>query len=96
MSNDPNWKKDFPIRQSSEHEVSRRQFCKVAGCAALTVGAGWLAKDKIFALPPAMTPKLVGSVAEMPVGGARDNVAASVARSLFMPVWLWLSLPDWL
>ena len=69
--NPPHWQSNFPVRQSSEHEVSRRQFCKVAGCAALTVGAGWLAKDKIFALPPAMTPKLVGSVAEIPVGGSK-------------------------
>lgn len=61
----------FPVRQSAEHEVSRRQFCKVACCTALAVGAGWLVKDKIFPLPAGTKPQLVARVAEIPVGGSK-------------------------
>ena len=66
---DPKWKSNFPVRQSAEHEISRRQFCQVACCSALAVGAGWMAKDKIFPPPAAIKPQLVARVAEIPVGG---------------------------
>jgi len=65
----PHWKQDFPVRQSSEHDVSRRQFCKIACCSALAVGAGWIAKDKLLAMPRATEPKLVCRIDELPVGG---------------------------
>jgi len=71
MSDQPHWKTNYPIRQSSEHEVTRRQFCKTACGSALAVGAGFLAKDKIFPAPAATEPKLVARVAEVPVGGYR-------------------------
>ena len=71
MSDQPHWKSNFPIRQSEEHEVSRRQFVKVACCSALAVGTGWMVRDKILPLPPATEPKLVARVADVPVGGSR-------------------------
>jgi Rieske Fe-S protein len=67
----PHWKTNFPVRQSAEHEVSRRQFCKVACGSALAVGAGWLLKDKLLPLPPGTAPKLVARVADLPVGGSK-------------------------
>jgi Rieske Fe-S protein len=66
---DPHWKSTFPVRQSSEHDVSLRQFCKVACCSALAVGGGWLAKDKLFPQPKATAPKFVARVEEVQVGG---------------------------
>ena len=71
MSDQPHWKSDYPIRQSSEHDVTRRQFCKVACGSALAVGAGFLAKDKLFPAPEAKEPKLVARVTEVPVGGSK-------------------------
>ena len=61
---------DFPIRQSSEHEVSRRQFAKIACGSALAVGAGWFGKDKLFALPSPVGPKRVCALSELPVGAS--------------------------
>lgn len=69
MSDHPDWKASYPIRQSSEHEVTRRQFAKIACCSAVAVGTGWLAKDKLFPMPTATEPKLVSRVADLPVGG---------------------------
>ena len=69
MPSRSHWESDFPIRQSAEHEVSRRQFLKVACCSPIAVGAGWLAPDKLFAQPRATEPKLVGRVEELTVGG---------------------------
>ena len=71
MNPDPYWKDTYPVRQSAEHEISRRQFVKVAGCAVLAVGAGTLAKDKLFLPPRATEPKRVGRVEEIPVGGSK-------------------------
>lgn len=42
---------------------------KAACCSALAVGAGWMARDKIFALPAATEAKLIAHVEELPVGG---------------------------
>jgi Rieske Fe-S protein len=69
MSEQPHWKSNFPVRQSAEHDVSRRQFVKIACCSALAVGAGWAMKDHIRPLPPATEPKLLGRVGEIGVGG---------------------------
>src|ERR1041385_6818058 len=65
----PLWKTNFPVRQSAEHDVSRRQFCKIACCSLLAVGAGFLVRDKLFPVPPGTKPQLVGRVAEIPGGG---------------------------
>ena len=69
MKTDPHWKSNFPIRQSAEHDVSRRQFVKVACCSAFAVGAGLFAKGRIVTAPRAIEPKLLGRVEEIPVGG---------------------------
>lgn len=65
------WKTDFPVRQSAEHDVSRRQFVKVACCSALAAGAAWVARDKIFPPPEATTQKLIARVGDIPIGGYR-------------------------
>ena len=71
MPDQPDWKAQFPVRQSDEHDISRRQFAKVACCSALAVSAGWVARDKILPLPPATEPKFVARVEEISVGGSR-------------------------
>ena len=71
MTDQPDWKSQFPVRQSAEHDVSRRQFAKVACCSALAVGAAWAMRDKLLPLPAATAPKLVARVTDVPVGGSR-------------------------
>ncbi len=71
MSGQLHWKDSFPVRQSAEHTVSRRQFCQVACCTALAVGAGLLVKDKLFPVPPGTKPMRVTRLAELPVGGSK-------------------------
>ena len=71
MTEQPTWKTNFPVRQSAEHDVSRRQFVKAACCSALAVGAGWALREKIFPLPPATERKLLGRVDEIAVGGSK-------------------------
>src|SRR3954464_3875574 len=68
-SNLPDWKTDFPVRQSEEHAVSRRQFIKVACCTAAAIGAAGLVRGKLFALPKATGPLLVARAEEIAVGG---------------------------
>lgn len=68
MSENPLWKSNFPVRQTAEHDVSRRQFFKIACCSAVAVGAGWTWKEKLRPLPPATEPKLLGRVDEIAVG----------------------------
>ena len=67
----PNWKSNFPLRQSEEHDVSRRQFAKIACCSAIAVGTGWLAKDKLFPPLVATEPKLVCAVDDLAIGESR-------------------------
>ena len=71
MPDHPHWKSNFPVRQSDEHDISRRQFAKAACCSALAVGAGWMARDKILPPTPATKPKLVARIEEVPIGGSR-------------------------
>ena len=65
----PLWKTSFPVHQSAEHAVSRRQFCLTACCSVVAVGAGWFARDKLFPVPAGTAPKLVARVDQLPVGG---------------------------
>ena len=65
----PQYSPSFPVRQSEEHEVSRRQFCKFACGTAIAVCAGGLAKDKLFARPRATHSVQVGRIGEIAVGG---------------------------
>ena len=63
------WESDYPVRQSEEHRVTRRQFAKFACCSALAFGAAALAKEKLFAPPAATEPMRVASLGELKVGG---------------------------
>ena len=65
----PNWKSDYPVRQSEEHRVTRRQFAKFACGSALVFGASWLAKDALLAPGVSSEPKFVARFDEIPVGG---------------------------
>ena len=60
---------DYPIRQSEEHRVTRRQFAKFTCCSALAFGAVALSKDKLFPPPIAKEPMRVASQSELKVGG---------------------------
>ena len=69
MSQQPSWKSDYPVRQSAEHQVTRRQFAQFVCCSAVALGAGAAAKDKLFAPPVATEPLRVAKLSELPVGG---------------------------
>ena len=71
MKNQPQWKSQFPVKQSAEHAVSRRQFVKVACCSALAVGTGWMTRSKLFSGPEATEAEFVARVEELPVGGSK-------------------------
>jgi nitrite reductase/ring-hydroxylating ferredoxin subunit len=70
MSNSSNCASTFPVRQSSEHEVSRRQFAKAACGSALAFGAAWWARDHLFTVPALTEPKMICAVGGIPVGGS--------------------------
>ena len=65
----PAWQQDYPVRQTAEHRVTRRQFAKFACCSAVAFGAGWVGKEKLLTPPPATEPRLVAKVNELAVGG---------------------------
>jgi Rieske Fe-S protein len=65
----PNWKSDYPVRQSEEHRVTRRQFAKFACGSALAFGASWLAKDALLAPGVAGEPKFVARLDEIAASG---------------------------
>jgi Rieske Fe-S protein len=67
----PHWKSRYPVSQTGEHEVSRRQFAKVACGTALAFGGAWWAKDRIFSPPVATEPKMVCTTSDLAVGGSR-------------------------
>ena len=69
MNPQPSWKTEYPVRQSDEHRVTRRQFTKFACGSALAFGAGWMGKDKMFAPPAATEPRCIARVDEIGVGG---------------------------
>ena len=71
MTAEPKWKSTFPVRQADEHEVSRRQFAKIACGSAVAVGAGWLVRDKVFSLPAATEPKRVAHIEEIAIGSSK-------------------------
>lgn len=65
----PASKTDFPVRQSEEHRVSRRQFGKFACGSALAFGTAWLGRDALFDRHSPAPPRLVATVSELRVGG---------------------------
>jgi Rieske Fe-S protein len=70
MSQETPWKTNFPVRQSAEHDVSRRQFLKAACCSAIAVGVGFTFRDKLFPLPRATEPQFIALAKDIPVGGS--------------------------
>ena len=71
MSNQPHWKTDFPIRQSEEHCVTRRQFLKFTCCSGLAFSAVWFAKGKLLTPRVATESRFVARIGEIPVGGSK-------------------------
>jgi Rieske Fe-S protein len=71
MSAQPHWKSEFPIRQSEEHRVSRRQFARFACCSAAVFGMAWLTKGRVLAPRVATEPKFVCRRDEIPVGSSK-------------------------
>ena len=71
MSDQPPWQFTFPVRQSEEHDVSRRQFVRAACGCALALGAGLAAKDELFPAPAITEPLRVGRADDLPIGGYR-------------------------
>ena len=60
----------YPIKQSEEHAVSRRQFAAFCGCAAVALAAGVPLKQKLLALPEAGDAIEVAGLEELPPGEA--------------------------
>ena len=71
MTNKPHWKSDFPISQSDEHRVSRRQFAVFACCSAAVFGAAWLARGQRLATRAPSEARFVARIDEIPVGGSK-------------------------
>lgn len=70
----PSWRRDFPIDWDEDDWVSRRDLVKyiVLTSAAFAVGQVWiLAKTLLRRGEPAPQPQPVASVDELPVGGAK-------------------------
>ncbi len=69
MAAKPDFQNSYPIKQSEEHRVSRRQFAKFCGCSAIALGAGVPIKRRLSALPKAESSITVATAEEVPVGG---------------------------
>jgi Rieske Fe-S protein len=65
----PSWKNDYPIPQSKEHAVCRRQFVKVACGCSLALGAALIDPQRLLRTAGAAEPLLVAHTDEIPVGG---------------------------
>lgn len=64
------WHRHFPIRQSEEHAVSRRQFAAFCGCSAAALAAGIPLQRKLSAPPPPSQPVAVCGLDEIAPGTA--------------------------
>jgi len=71
MSAQPSWKTDFPIQQSEEHRLTRRQFARFACCSAAVFSAAWLTKGKLLTPRVATESRFVARIGEIPVGGSK-------------------------
>lgn len=73
-SEQPRWRRDFPIDWAEDEYVSRRDFVKfvVLTSAALVVGQSWLAAKSLLDRRARAHPALpIAGVDELPVGGAK-------------------------
>ena len=66
MSAQPSWKNDFPVRQSEEQRVARRQFLRFACCSAAVFGAAGLTNGKLLTPRVATEAKFVARIGEIP------------------------------
>ena len=69
MSSSTGWEKHYPIKQSDEQRVNRRQFAVFCGCSAIALGAGIPMQNRLRAIPRATEPVAVAEVGEVPHGG---------------------------
>jgi Rieske Fe-S protein len=63
----------FPIRQDSEAEITRRQFARMLGLGAVALAGGtwWATRDHVMpSQPPA--PLAVAALDELPVKGSKQ------------------------
>ena len=74
MTDQPKWRRDFPIDWSQDEYVSRRELVKfiVLTSAALTVGQFWIVLKSAFSRQPArLAGERIANVDELAIGGAR-------------------------
>lgn len=69
MSEKKDWQRNYPIKRSEEHKVSRRQFATFCGCSALALGAGIPVRQALLELPEAVDPVVVANADEIIRGG---------------------------
>ena len=74
-SEQPKWRRDFPIEWDRDEYVSRRDLVKfvVLTSAAFAVGQGWIAIKALLARRdrPSADARPIAAVDEVPVGGAK-------------------------
>lgn len=63
----PTWKENFPISQSDEHKMSRREFTKMLGMGAMAC-AGFTAVQQFLPVTASAAPMAVADVGELAVG----------------------------
>jgi nitrite reductase/ring-hydroxylating ferredoxin subunit len=86
-SDQPKWRRDFPIDLAQDEYVSRRELVKfmVLTSAALAVGQVWLVVRRAFT-PRTIAPEAqaIAGVEDLPIGGARtfNYPAGSTPRIL--------------
>lgn len=74
MSDEPNWKENFPIAWSDDHYVTRREFTKslvLVSCAAFASNGALVALHAWNGRRGDAPPRRVCGVDELPVGGSR-------------------------
>lgn len=73
MSEQPQWRKDFPIDRLPDEYLARREFTKflVLTSLAFVVGQFWIALRRIWRRTTGAAPLVrIASLEELPVGGA--------------------------
>lgn len=75
QSQQPRWRRDFPIEWQRDDYVSRRELVKfvVLTSAAFAVGQSWIAIKSVFGRRRHAEParQAIASVDEIPIGGAK-------------------------
>ena len=77
LSEQPKWRRDFPIDVPQDEYVARRDLVKflVLTSAAFSVGQVWIVLKSLFDRRASATPAVaVADVDELPVGGAKTFI----------------------